>query len=88
MTEHEVVGEIKRLLAEGLHQKALIAGSHYAIEQLRRAATLSTQTENVIWANVPKYGLPSLIPKGEDKGTTGEISELLESVISKQSSRN
>ena len=88
MTEHEVVGEIKRLLAEGLHQKALIAGSHYAIEPLRKAATLSTQTENVIWANVPKYRLAHLLfRKAKTKEQLEEISELLESVISKQSSR-
>lgn len=88
MPEHEIVGEIKRLLAEGLNQKALMAGSDYAIEPLRRAVVLSKQTDNVIWANVPKYRLAHLLFRhAKTTEQLEEISELLEDVISKQSSR-
>ena len=79
MPEHEIVGEIKRLLAEGLNQKALMAGSDYAIEPLRRAVVLSKQTENVIWANVPKYRLAHLLFRYAK--TTKQLEEISDHIV-------
>ena len=88
MPNFKIINEIKGLLAKGLDQKALLAGSSNALRPLREAAILSDQTEHLLWANVPKYRLAHLLfryAKTETELT--EISELLQAVIRKQSSR-
>lgn len=88
MPDFEIINEIKRLLATGLDQKALLGGSNYALKPLRDAATLSDQTDHLLWSNVPKYRLAHLLFRfAKTKEQLEEISGLLQAVISNQSSR-
>ena len=82
MSNKNIINEIKKLMAEGLHAKSMMNGSDYAIEKLREATALSEQINNTIWSNIPKYRLSHLLLRNAvSQQELEEIHNLLSNVI-------